>query len=391
MRDLFTLDPAVTFLNHGSYGACPSEVIADQRRWQDAMERQPVAFLNIPHLATLHRRTRAALAPELGADPDDIVYAVNSTQALNLAARSLALKPGDEILTTDHEYAALSKTWAALCADTGAVVRQVTVPVPLTRESAFTDTILAAMTDRTAVLFLSHITSPTALVFPIARVVAEARRRGIVSVIDGAHAPGQIALNLDALGADVYAGNCHKWLMAPKGAAFLHVRRDLQRAMRALTVSHGWTADSVEPGPFGNPAFVDRLEVQGTRDATAWFAVPAALAFRAAHEWPAVIERCRALAARTAARVARLSGLPPISAEAFRAPQMASMPVPDCDTVALHDRLLGEFGIEIPVIRWQDRCFVRISVQGYVTESDCDRLVAALAAVFGWPEAAASA
>jgi isopenicillin-N epimerase len=240
------------------------------------------------------------------------------------------------------------------------------------------------MTPRTRVLFLSHITSPTALLFPIAGAVAEARRRGILSVIDGAHAPGQIALDLDALGADAYAGNCHKWLMAPKGSAFLHVRRAVQPRIRPLAVSHGWTAEATEPGPFGTSAFTDRLEQQGTRDATAWFATPSVLAFRARHDWPAVIGRCRALAQATAARVAALSDLPAIAAPGFCAPQMVAMPVPDCDTMALHDRLLGEFGIEIPAIRWADRCFVRLSVQGYVSEADCDRLVAALALVFGW-------
>lgn len=385
MRDLFALDPAVCFLNHGSFGACPRDVIAAQRALQDEMEAQPVAFCAHAAQSKRHRASRRALAAEVGAHPDDLVHFVNATQGLNAVAKSLDLAPGDQILTTDHEYAALKKTWAQVCRDTGAEVRQVTVPLPLTSEAAFTETVLAGIGPRTRVLFLSHITSPTALLFPIERAVAEARARGIWTVIDGAHAPGQIPLDLDALGADAYAGNCHKWLMAPKGAGFLHVRRDRQAQIRPLVISHGWTADAAEPGPFGNTGFIDQMEAQGTRDATAWFAMPAALDFRRAHDWPAVITRCADLATRTAERVAEMTGLPPLSSPAFRAPQMAAMRVPDCDTVVLHDRLLAVHGIEIPVIRWRDRCLVRLSVQGYVTEADCDRLAAALAAEFGLP------
>lgn len=378
LKSLFRLDPDVAFLNHGSYGACPRAVYEAWQGWQDRMERQPVAFLNIPHLALRYAEARGALGPFLGADPDDLVPMVNATAGLNVVARSLPLSPGDEILTTDHEYAALEKTWAFVAARTGAVIRRVTVPLALVSEAAFTDALLAGFTDRTRVLFLSHITSPTALLFPIERAVAHARTRGVWTVIDGAHAPGQIALDLNALGADFYAGNCHKWMMAPKGAAFLHVRKRWQDMLNPAVISHGWTADGDAPGPFGGTPFIDRFQAQGTRDPSAFLTVPAAIDFARHHAWGNIATRCHALAQVTAARVSALTGLPAIAAPEFCAPQMVSMPVPDCETQATHDRLLAEFGIEIPVPRWNGRSFVRVSVQGYNTQAEMDRLVAAI-------------
>lgn len=389
LRGHFLLDPAVTFLNHGSYGACPRPVFEAYQAWQLRLERQPVAFLDPARgywrwLA----EARAALAAEVGADPADLAGVLNATVGLNIAAQSLPLRPGDEILTTDHEYAALDKTWARVARRTGARVVVARVPLPLDSEEAFTDALLGAMTSRTRVLFLSHVTSATALRLPIERVVAHARARGVWTVIDGAHGPGHIPLDLDALGADVYAGNCHKWLMAPKGAAFLHVRRDVQSLIEPLVVSHGWTPDRAEPGPFGNSAFLDALEMQGTRDPSAFLAIPDALRFRALHDWGAVAARACALVDGTEARVARLTGLAPLSSHAFRAPQMAAMRVPRTDPLALQRRLHDRWGIEVPCFGWGDHTIVRVSAQGYNTGADMDRLVAALSDALALVEAA---
>ena len=382
LSPLFLLDPDVTFLNHGSYGACPRPVFEDYQRWQLKLERQPIAFLDPARgLTGWMREGRVAVAGEVGALPEDLVGLTNATTGLNIVAQSLDLRPGDEILTTDHEYAALEKTWAYVCRRTGAVVKYVTIPLPLTHEAQFTDAVLAGITDRTRVVFLSHITSATALVFPIERAVAEARARGIISVIDGAHTPGHIALNLDALGADYYAGNCHKWMMAPKGAAFLHVRRDLQAKLNPLVISHGWTQDANQPGaqgPFGNSSFIDALEMQGTRDPSAWLAVPAAVAFAHQHDWKTVARGCRTLVQETAARVAALTGLQGFCSPEFCAPQMVSMPVTPCDPMVLKQRLLDQFNIEIPCFNWQGHTIVRVSAQGYNTQGDMDKLVVAL-------------
>ncbi len=376
---LFLLDPDVTFLNHGSYGACPRPVFEDYQRWQRKLESQPVAFLDPNRgLSGWMRDAREAVATLIGAQPQDIVGLTNATAGLNIVAQSLALRPGDEILTTDHEYAALEKTWAYVCGKTGARIVVVKVPLPLVSEPAFTAALVAGMTERTRVLFLSHITSATALLFPIKPAVDAARARGIWSVIDGAHTPGHIPLNLDALGADFYAGNCHKWLMAPKGAAFLHVRRDLHSMINPLVISHGWSADPDAPGVFGNSRFVDMLEMQGTRDPSSWLAVPAAIAFRRQHGWDKVARACHDLVQDTAARVARLTGLQGLCSPPFCAPQMVSMPVPPCDPLDLQRTLMARYGIEIPCFNWQDRSIVRVSAQGYNTQKQMDLLVRAL-------------
>lgn len=381
----FLLREDVVFLNHGSFGACPRPVFAKYQEWQLELERQPVEFLGRNLTATM-RVPRIALAEELGTTPDNIVGLTNATLGLNIVAQSLDLKPGDQILTTDHEYSALEKTWAYVCRKTGAEIVVVKVPLPLTSEAQFTDAILAGMTERTRVLFLSHITSPTALLFPIERSIAEARKRGIWSVIDGAHTPGHIRLELDRLGADFYAGNCHKWLMTPKGSAFLHARPEVQPLINPLVISHGWTDKSKEPGAkgaFGNSPFIDELEMQGTRDPAPWLTVPAALDYRRENDWASVAAHCQALAQDTARRLAERTGLAPLSTPEFCAPQMVAMPLPDCDTDALKLALYDKYRIEIPVFRWQDTCIIRLSVQGYNSRPQMDLLIEALTDLLG--------
>lgn len=381
----FLLRDDITFLNHGSYGACPRPVFEAYQAWQLELEREPVEFLS-RKLTENMRLPREALAAEFGTSPENLVGVTNATTGLNIVARSLDLKPGDQILTTDHEYSALEKTWAYICRKTGAQLVMAKIPLPLETEAQFTNALVDRMTERTKVLFLSHITSATALVFPIAPAIAEARRRGIISIIDGAHAPGQIPLELDTLGADFYAGNCHKWMMAPKGSAFLHARPEVQHLVEPLVISHGWTPQSKEPGArgtFGNSPFVDEIEMQGTRDPAPWLAVAAALKFRADNDWWALIEHCRALAQETGQRVTALTGLPALSTPEFCAPQMVAMLIPNCDPPALHKTLFERYGIEIPVYRWQDHSITRVSVQAYNSRPQMDKLIAALSEIFG--------
>jgi isopenicillin-N epimerase len=378
----FLIREDVVFLNHGSFGACPRPVFETYQNWQLELERQPVAFLGRD--LTEHMRVpRIALAAELGTTAENIVGLINATEGLNIVAQSLDLSPGDEIVTTDHEYSALEKTWAYVCRRTGARVVQIKVPMSFVSEAAFTEALVAAFTERTRVLFLSHITSPTALVFPIERAIKEAKTRGIWTVIDGAHAPGHIPLDLTAMDVDFYGGNLHKWLMTPKGSGFLYVRPELQKLINPLVISHGWTAESKAPGAkgaFGNSPFVDEIEMQGTRDPAAWLSVPAAITFRREHDWTEVQRHCRALAQDTARRMGELTGLQSLSLPEFSAPQMVAIPVPDTglDPKDVHDTLLARYGIEIPVFKWQDHYIVRLSVQGYNSKPQMDKLIAAL-------------
>ncbi len=371
--DLFLLRPDVIFLNHGSFGACPEPVFKVYQSWQLELERQPVEFL-ARRFADLMRDARESLAAFVGADADELVYVPNATTGLNIVARSLPLQAGDEVLATDHEYGALDRTWRFLCAKRGA--RYIRQPVPLPVESAeqVVEAVWAGVTPRTRALFISHITSPTAIIFPVAGLVERAREAGLITIVDGAHTPGQIPLDLKTLGADFYSGNCHKWMCAPKDAAFLYARRDMQHRVEPLVVSWGW--ESEKPGP---SRFIDEQEWQGTRDVAAYLSVPAAIRFMAEHDWLRVRQECHELVRYARERVSELAGLPPItpdSAEWFA--QMAALPIPYCDLDTLKRRLYDEFRIEIPTVEWNGRHFVRISIQAYNTRANVDALVEAL-------------
>jgi isopenicillin-N epimerase len=379
LRELFLLRPGVVFMNHGSFGACPRPVFEAYQQWQLELQRQPVEFLG-RRLPQLLRSARQALGTYVGADPDDLVYVPNATTALNTVARSLPLQPGDEVLTTDHEYGALDRTWRFVCAKRGAHYVNQPLPLPLSSAQEVVERIWAGVTDRTRVLFLSHVTSPTAVILPVAALVRRARAAGLFTVVDGAHAPGQIDLDLPGLGADFYAGNCHKWLCAPPGSAFLYARREVQHLLEPLVVSWGWNRDVQASGASSH--FVDEQEWQGTRDPAAFLSVPAAIRFQAEHDWPQVRQACHELLREARYRVEALTGLPPICPDSRQwYAQMAAFPLPPCDAQQLRQRLYDEYRVEVPIIDWNGRQFVRVSVQGYNTRQDVGTLTEALTAL----------
>lgn len=382
MRDLFLLDPGLAFLNHGSFGACPAEVLDEQQRWQRELERNPVEFLG-RRSAALLRDARAALGDFVGARADDLVFVPNATTAVNSVARSLDLRPGDEVLATDHEYGACDATWQRVCAERGAVYRRVVLPLPF-RHDEFVARVLAEAGPRTRLVFASHVSSTTALVFPVAGLCGAARERGILTLVDGAHAPGQLPLDLQALGADFYTGNAHKWLCAPKGSAFLHARPEQHERLHATVTSWGYagavTGHSGFDAYLGRSTLERRLQWQGTRDIAAWLAVPAAIRF---HRRPDVAARrgaCHGLAVALMHRVAARTGLAPIARDADFA-QMVPLPVATDDGDALRRRLFEQHRIEVPVTRHGAQHFVRVSVQVYNTPDDLHRLEDALATV----------
>lgn len=373
LRPHYLLDPDVIFLNHGSFGACPRPVFDAYQRWQLELERQPVEFLGrrIPGLMTA---ARAKLAAYLGAPAESVIYFPNPTTAMNVVARSLALQPGDEILTTDHEYGALDRTWRFMGAQTGAKYVRRPIPLPVTTHADFVEHFWAGVTPRTRAIFISHLTSPTALIFPVAEICRRARAAGILTLVDGAHAPGQLPLKLTELGADVYVGACHKWLQAPKGSAFLYARPEAQTWLRPLVVSWGWESDT----PSGAP-FVDYHEWQGTRDMAAFLATPAAIEFQAQHNWDQVRAECHALALETRRRLNALTGLPAICPDSPEwIGQLVAARLPAVDGAALKAALYDRYRVEVPVVRWNDQLFLRVSFQGYNTEADTDALLAAL-------------
>lgn len=374
LREHFLLDPSVTFLNHGSFGACPKPVFEEYQRWQRELEWQPVEFLG-RRFHDLLADSRAALGAYLNADPDDLIYTDNATAGVNIVLRSLDLAPGDEVVTCDHEYGACDLTWQYLHERHGVVINRVPVALPVTTHADLVETLWAAVTERTKVIYLSHITSFSALVFPIEEICRRARERGILTLIDGAHAPSQIPLDMQAIGADFYTGNLHKWLCAPKGAAFLYVRPEHQDFMESMIVSWGWGEQAGHP----DKQFLRRNQWQGTRDPSAFLAVPAAIRFQAEHNWPERQAVCRELVCQARRRISNLTDLPVIAPEGEGwFVQMATCPVRTADIGQLKSRLYDEMKIEIPCMEWKGRQFVRVSIQAYNTPDDVDRLLEGL-------------
>ncbi|HLF26355.1 MAG TPA: aminotransferase class V-fold PLP-dependent enzyme [Anaerolineae bacterium] len=370
------LDPSIVFLNHGSFGATPRAVFEAYQKWQRELERQPVEFLG-RRFNDLMRDARAALADYLHTDKSNLTYVTNATVGVNIVARSLKLSTGDEVLSTDHEYGAMDRTWRFVCQKTGARYINQRLPRPLESREQLIEALWSAVTDRTRAIFLSHITAPTALIFPIEEICQRARAAGILTVIDGAHAPGQITLDLEHIGADFYVGNCHKWMLSPKGAGFLYARPDAQALLEPLVVSWGWESETP-----GDSPFIDQHEWQGTRDIAAFLSVPAAIEFMRAHAWDRVRAECHALAREFRQRMTELTGLPPLSPDSpdWYA-QMVALPLPDCDRNALKRRLYDDYHIEIPLQMWNGSSLSRASFQGYNTREDVDKAMEAFRAL----------
>jgi isopenicillin-N epimerase len=346
MREGFLLDPGVAYLNHGSYGACPRPVFEEYQRLQLELERGPTDFFT-RRLDGLLSSARLALAGFVGARPEDLVFAANATAALNAVLRSLRIRPEEEILTTKHEYGAILRTLGFIRA---------------TVVACEPEDLLASIGVRTRAVLVSHVTSPTALVLPAGEICSAAREAGVLSIVDGAHAPGHVPVDLEGLGADVYAGNCHKWLCAPKGAGFLWTRPEHQEWIEPLVISWGYHDEA---------DFGERHGWQGTRDLSACLAVPKAIEVHATFD----LERMRGLADEAERRLAtlrvrRIPGRP--------APFMRAFELPPGDPDELRRRLFVEHRVEVPVYAWEGLRVLRVSIGPYNDEDDLDRLVRGL-------------
>jgi isopenicillin-N epimerase len=371
----WVLDPEVTYLNHGSFGACPAAVLECQAALRLALEREPADFLDRDLPARLEA-ARASLAAFLNAEPRDLAFVTNATTGVNAVLRSLEFSPADELLLTNHTYAACRKTVDFVTQRSGARLVIASVPFPLAHEQEILDAVLERVSPRTRLALLDHVTSPTALVLPIERLVRELAARGVDVLVDGAHAPGMVPLNLDGLGAAYYTGNAHKWLCAPKGAAFLHVRRDRQAELHPTVISHGYTR-----------GFQAEFDWTGTCDPTPWLCIPEALRVVGGlvpGGWPEVMARNHALA--LAARALLLESLalePPCPGALIGS--TASIPLPAAAPGSIGARLdckgLHDWFRERAIETWlhpEPVPVLRVSAQLYNSLEQFERLASLL-------------
>ena len=384
----WTLDPAIAYLNHGSYGACPRPVLAEQQALRDQLEREPARFFNrdAPRLMIT---ARAELARWLHAPASGLAFVSNVTTAINSVLRSVPLAPGSELLVTDHEYNATRNILEFVAAERGCKVAVANVPFPIAGPEQVIEAVLARVTERTRLAVIDHVTSQTALVFPIAELVRELEARGVDVLVDGAHAPGMVDLDIGALAPAYYAANCHKWICAPKGVGFLWVREDKRTNVRPAVISHGANA----PVPPEQRYMIEFMWT-GTDDFTPALSVPAALRFLEGllpGGAAALRARNRALALAGRRIVAEALGVPLPCPDAMIG-AMASLPVPPLpnlpapsavsalDLDPLHDLLFREYGIEVPVLTCpaHPERLLRISAQAYNELGDYERLAAAL-------------
>jgi isopenicillin-N epimerase len=367
LKKLFLLDPEMVYLNHGSFGATPREVIEVYQTWQRKLEWQPVQFL-ASDLNGLLLKAKELLAMYLKTTGNNLLFIPNTTFGVNMIARSLNLKPGDEILSTDHEYGACDLTWKFICQKTGAKYVPAHTPLSIEDEKQIIDAISGSLTSRTRMVFLSHISSPTSIIFPVEKIIRIAREAKIPTLIDGAHAPGQIELALDSLEADYYVGNCHKWLMAPKGSGFLYAKPEIHCTLEPLIVSWGWGDPNLE-------GEIQKFSWMGTNDPAAYLSVPAAIKFQDTHNWCAIRAFSHKLAFQAMEDICQFTELLPIYSDNHFFAQMVTIPLPPIQEPLLLKKLLLDcYKIEIPVIEWNERHYLRLSVQGYNSPADIDIL-----------------
>ncbi|MFN2187985.1 MAG: aminotransferase class V-fold PLP-dependent enzyme, partial [Candidatus Promineifilaceae bacterium] len=350
-------------------------VFENYQNWQRRLEEQPVYFID-RELPDLLKKARGVLGKYINAPDSDLVYVPNATYGVNIVARSLGLLPGDELLTTDHEYGACVRAWQFMSLKRGFNIIQQPIHLPVGSPEETVEQFWRGVSDKTKIIFISHITSSTAQHFPVEAICARARQEGILTMVDGAHAPGQIPLDLGAVGADFYTGNAHKWLCSPKGAAFLYTRPERQPLVEPLIVGWGWGKERAFS--YGSD-YLDYLQWVGTNDVSAYLAVPAAIQFQEEFDWPTVRERCHRLLNKALDRIQHITELDPVYDSELAYHQMAIAPLPrQNDLRDVKERLLEEYHIEIPLIEWKDAHYIRVSVQGYNNQDDIDALIAAL-------------
>lgn len=373
MKSQFLLDPAITFLNHGSFGACPKPIFEEYQGFQLELETEPVQFIQKRVVGYL-KVAKECLSKFIGCDASDFFFTPNPTVAVNTIMRSLKLHEGDEILTTNHEYGAMDRTFHFFCKKYGTkyIRQEITLPI-ISKEQILTE-FWKGYTSKTKIIFLNQISSATAIIFPVKEICDKARELGLITIIDGAHVPGQIDLNISDLNPDFYTGTLHKWMLAPKGSSFLYVKKTFQDQIEPLVV--GWGYESLNPS---ESKFLDYHEYQGTRDISAFLCTPTVIDFLEKNNWKSVTKNSRKIVLANYQRFCNLLKTNPICpiTEEFLG-QMASIPINTVNPVELKELLYNKYKIQIPIMPLNGNFYLRYSINGYNSQEDLDVLYNAL-------------
>ena len=375
IKQNFLLDKNITFLNHGSYGSCPIPVFEDYQKWQRKLEKQPVEFLTNDLWEAL-KHSRVTLSKFVGCDEDEVLFFSNPTSAIANVINSLNLNDGDEVLMTDHEYGALVRQWNLWGEKNNVKIKQQKVPVPVTSKDMFIDNFWRGVSKKTKVIFISQITSPTAIIFPVKEIVDLAKNKGILTIIDGAHVPGHIDLNIHSLGCDFFTGAIHKWLCGPKGSSFLFVKKSHQDWVKPII--HSWGKEGNDPGP---TEFLQDFQWQGTRDMSSFLTIPKAMEFFGRHIQPNQ-EYCRKMTLEVFSNFISMLGTEPLTTGCQWIGQMVSHPLPVNAPLEIKDILMEKYKVEIPIFEWNGNRYIRSSFQVYNEKKDIDSLMSALDSIF---------
>ena len=372
-KSLFLLDPNIHFLNFGSFGACPKFVMEKYIEWQYLLEREPVQFIAFNGVDNL-QFSRQQLANYMGCEANDIVYVTNPSYAVNIIAKSLKLQKGDEVLTTDLEYGACDKTWQFYCDKNEVIYKKQKIQLPILNKEELIENFFKGVTNKTKVLFISGITSSTALILPFEEICTKAKQNGLITIVDGAHIPGQIPIHLKDTDIDFFTGACHKWMMTPKGSSFLYAKKSMQNLLEPLIVSWGYKA--AKPS---NSLFLDYHQMQGTRDFSAFLTVPTAIEFMQKYEWENVAKNCHRIVIQNAPTICDILKIKPISplTNEFIG-QMISFPIKTNNPEELQKCLFKKYAIEIPIMVHYNQTYLRYSINAFNNQLDLDALLVAL-------------
>lgn len=373
MKFLFQIDNSITFLNHGSFGSCPKPIFEEFIRFQKELETDPVNFIQVKQPQYL-KTAKKALAQFIHCSENDFFFIPNPTIAINTVMRSLNLQPGDEILATNHEYGAMDRTWNFYCKKSGAKYIRQEITLPVQSKEQLLEEFWKGYTSKTKVVFLNHFSSATALIFPVKEICDKAQELGLITIVDGAHVPGHIDLNISELNPDYYTGTLHKWMLAPKGSSFLYVKEEFQNDLDPLVVS--WGYESLAPS---DSQFLDYHEYQGTNDIAQYLCTPAVIKFLEENNWVEVSKKSKQIVFQNYQRFCSLLGTQPICpiTDEFLG-QMASVPVKTDKPAELKAILYDKYKIQIPVMPLNENIYIRYSINGYNSQEDLDKLYKAL-------------